>query len=61
MSKVSQKIEAVLETVKVEEVKFENGNASAGTRLRKALQELITIGKESRKEIQETKNAAKAK
>lgn len=35
----------------------ESGNKAAGTRARKALNELSKLGKERRKEIQEQKNA----
>ncbi len=42
-----------------ENVKFEAGNGAAGTRARKALQEITKAAKEIRKEITETKNARK--
>lgn len=41
--------------------KFSNGNNSAGTRARKALQEVIKFAKEARKAVQEEKNERKAK
>ena len=45
----------------VEEVtKFQNGNSAAGTRARKALQEIIKFSREERKRIQEEKNSRKA-
>tara|TARA_R110000851_G_scaffold145439_1_gene284888 strand:+ start:457 stop:642 length:186 start_codon:yes stop_codon:yes gene_type:complete len=37
----------------------ESGNKAAGTRARKALATLMKLAKDRRKEIQETKNAAK--
>lgn len=40
--------------------KFSNGNNAAGTRARKALQEIIKFSRDSRKAIQEEKNARKA-
>ena len=39
--------------------KFNRGNSSAGTRLRKSLQELKNAAQAMRIEIQETKNKAK--
>ena len=39
--------------------KFEGGNAAAGTRARKALQNLATLAKARRKEITEIKAARK--
>jgi hypothetical protein len=43
---------------KMEEAKFVGGNASAGTRARKALMDLKRACDARRKEIQEKKNAA---
>lgn len=40
--------------------KFSGGNNSAGTRARKALQEIIKFSREARKAIQEEKNARKS-
>lgn len=46
----------------VEEVtKFDGGNNAAGTRARKALQEIIKFSREERKRIQEVKNNRKTK
>ena len=42
-----------------EDAKFESGNAAAGTRARKALQELAKLVKQRRGEITEVKNARK--
>lgn len=39
--------------------KFNSGNAAAGTRVRKALQELKKAAQDYRTEIQETKNKNK--
>ena len=36
---------------------FNNGNSAAGTRVRKAMQEVKTLAQELRVEVQETKNA----
>lgn len=40
--------------------KFWSGNNAAGSRARKALQEIIKYGRAERKRIQEEKNARKA-
>jgi hypothetical protein len=46
----------------VEEVtKFNSGNNAAGTRARKALQEVILFARNERKRIQEEKNTRKEK
>lgn len=39
--------------------KFSGGNNSAGTRARKALQEIIKFSRDARKSIQEEKNVRK--
>ena len=38
--------------------KFEQGNKSAGTRIRKAMQEIKNLAQEVRVEVQEIKNGA---
>jgi hypothetical protein len=43
-----------------EDAKFVSGNASAGTRARKALAEVMKLAKQRRGEIQDQKNADKA-
>lgn len=58
MSKYSAQILELIETFKVEDAKFNGGNASAGTRARKALMEIKKACDARRKEIQESKNAA---
>ena len=40
--------------------KFSGGNNSAGTRARKALQEIIKFSRDARKVVQEEKNTRKA-
>lgn len=52
-------IKAAMATLEVEDAKFEKGNSSAGTRARKALQELVKLAKDRRMEITETKHARK--
>jgi hypothetical protein len=44
-----------------ETTKFDGGNNAAGTRARKALQEIIKFSREERKRIQEVKNSRKTK
>ena len=58
MSKTSHQIAELVEAFKMEDAKFEAGNASAGTRARKALMDLKRACDARRKEIQEKKNAA---
>tara|TARA_R110000851_G_scaffold80043_1_gene176322 strand:+ start:269 stop:442 length:174 start_codon:yes stop_codon:yes gene_type:complete len=50
------KILEVLNTVQPDVEKFNNGNKSAGTRIRKAMQEIKTLAQEVRVEVQTTKN-----
>ena len=47
-------------TFTAEDEKFSGGNNAAGTRARKALQEVIKFAREARKGVQEEKNARKA-
>lgn len=47
---------AQFELAQAEQEKFKKGNKSAGTRLRKHLQELIAAAKAARKEVQDLKN-----
>ena len=46
-----------LETLKADVDKFNNGNMSAGTRIRKAMQEVKGQAQDLRKEVQEIKNS----
>lgn len=54
-----EQIKSVMATFEMEDAKFEGGNASAGTRARKALGDLGKLVKQRRAEITETKNARK--
>ena len=45
-----------LEVLKSDVDKFNNGNMSAGTRIRKAMQEIKGQAQDLRKEVQEIKN-----
>jgi hypothetical protein len=50
----------LVETFVTEVTKFNEGNNAAGTRARKALQEVIKFSRDERKRIQEDKNSRKA-
>jgi hypothetical protein len=54
-----QAIKDAMTAFEMEDAKFEAGNASAGTRARKALGDLGKLVKARRAEITETKNARK--
>ena len=56
---VSQELLIAIEAWKVEDEKFAEGNNAAGTRARKALQEVGRLVKTRRGEITEEKNARK--
>lgn len=56
---VSQELLNAVEAWKVEDEKFTAGNNAAGTRARKALQEIVKLVKVRRTEITEEKNARK--
>ena len=49
-------IQEVLETATKDAEKFMNGNNAAGTRLRKAMQEIKALAQEIRLEVQTIKN-----
>lgn len=54
------KIKEIYEAAQEDAIKFhEKGNNKAGTRLRKAYQEIAVLCKAGRKEVSEIKNAAK--
>ncbi len=52
-----QKIQEVLNTVEEDVVKFGNGNKSAGTRIRKAMQEIKVLAQQVRSDVQTIKNS----
>ena len=56
---VSQELLNAVEAWKVEDEKFTAGNNAAGTRARKALQEISKLVKARRVEITEERNARK--
>lgn len=55
--KTFQKIKEVLEEAEKDAEKFDAGNSSAGTRLRKKMLEIGKLTKEVRKEVSDIKNA----
>ena len=59
MPETSQQLLNAIESWKVEDEKFAAGNNAAGTRARKALQEVAKLVKARRGEITEEKNARK--
>jgi len=59
MSDSINTFKVITETFVTEATKFYGGNNSAGTRARKALQELIKFARAERKAIQEAKVARK--
>ena len=52
-----EKIQEVLSTAHADAEKFSNGNKSAGTRIRKAMQKIKVLAQEVRTEIQTIKNS----
>jgi hypothetical protein len=59
MSNTVEQLKADFETFLAEDAKFTAGNGAAGTRARKALQEVAKGVKARRNEITEEKNARK--
>jgi len=59
MSNTTEQLKTAMESFLSENEKFDNGNGAAGTRARKALQEMANLVKARRKEISEEKNARK--
>ncbi len=51
-----EKIQEVLEQTQNDVEKFNNGNKSAGTRIRKAMQEIKGLAQEVRLHVQSIKN-----
>lgn len=59
MSETVKSIVEAFESWQTEDEKFVNGNGAAGTRARKALQEIAKLAKERRAEITSEKTARK--
>ncbi|WP_316800237.1 histone H1 [Pedobacter frigidisoli] len=54
------KVKDLVSAIEADTTKFyENGNAAAGTRVRKAMQDLKVLAQEIRAEVTEKKNSAK--
>lgn len=59
--KIFNQIKELVASIEQDADKFYNsGNSAAGTRVRKALQEIKTLASEARKEVTDIKNKAKA-
>ena len=54
---ILENIQRQVDEALVDAVKFDNGNNSAGTRVRKAMQEIKALAQLIRKEVQEQKNS----
>ena len=52
----TENLQETLSSIQSDVEKFNNGNKSAGTRIRKAMQELKSQAQDLRKEVQEIKN-----
>lgn len=59
MSETLSQLSEKISTWQTEDGKFVKGNNAAGTRARKALQEIAKLVKQRRKEISEVKNSRK--
>lgn len=59
MSNTVEQLKAAMEAFLAEDTKFTAGNSAAGTRARKALQEVAKLVKTRRTEITDEKNARK--
>mgnify|MGYP001355985668 FL=1 len=51
------RIQEVLNNVQTDVEKFGNGNKAAGTRIRKAMQEIKTLAQDVRTQVQTIKNS----
>jgi len=51
-----RKIQEVLSNVETDVMKFGSGNKSAGTRIRKAMQEIKVLAQQVRSDVQTAKN-----
>ena len=59
VTEIFEQMEQTMELAKADVAKFDNGNATAGTRVRKYMQELKNLAQEMRVTVQEVKNAEK--
>lgn len=60
MATITAKLKELVDSLEADEQKFSAGNNSAGTRMRKTLQEIKRIAADGRKEVQKSKNAEAA-
>lgn len=60
MSKIFESIKQKVAEAEADVSKFYSGNNAAGSRVRKAMQELKDLAQELRKDVLETKNSRKA-
>lgn len=59
MNKIFEDIKKTIAEAEADVAKFDNGNNAAGTRVRKAMQDLKTLATELRKEVLDKKNERK--
>jgi len=58
MSKIFEQLQAIVTSTQVDIDKFyESGNKAAGTRVRKAMQDVKNLAQDLRKDVQAKKNA----
>lgn len=56
---IFEQIKETVNNIEADVNKFDNGNNAAGTRVRKAMQDLKALAQEMRVTVQEVKNAEK--
>ena len=59
MNKIFEDIKKTIAEAEADVVKFDNGNNAAGTRVRKAMQDLKTLATDLRTEVLDKKNERK--
>lgn len=59
MSQIFESIKQKVTEAQADVTKFSQGNSAAGSRVRKAMQELKQLAQQLRQEVLESKNAAK--
>ncbi|MBK8920050.1 MAG: histone H1 [Saprospirales bacterium] len=61
MSKIFEAIKQTVAEIEADVQKFTSGNNAAGSRVRKAMQDLKNLAQDLRKEVLDTKNARTGK
>lgn len=61
MSKIFETIKQTVADIEADVKKFTDGNNAAGSRVRKAMQDLKSLAQDLRKEVLDTKNARTGK